>query len=65
MHIIFPEDFPMVNSANFDSELNIMTLGKGHSTERPSEVLDDFERLFSTGGVMQRRRFDLASKKCS
>ena len=43
--------------------LNIMTLGKGHSKAHFSDVLDD-TGLFRLGRVMQRRRFDFASKKC-
>ena len=36
-------------------------LGKRHSKEYFSDVLDDLKRLFS---VQQQRRFDFVSKKC-
>ena len=42
-----------------------MTLGKSHSKEHFSDVPDDLKRhFFLHGRVMQRRRFDFASKKC-
>ena len=41
-----------------------MTLGKRHSKEHFSDILDYLKRSFSTGRGMQRRRFDFASKKC-